>query len=662
MASQQPEHGTTAEPLAGAWPTNRRVRLGELLVRAGVIDEEHLAVALSEKAPRERLGTTVVRLGLASEEDVADAVATQLRLPRIDLLEERPDPEAVERVPARLAARHGVLPMRIDGDVLVLATAEPSNIAALDDVRMAAKVRTVRSVVATPSVLDQARRRVYSQDATQDLIDEFDDSSSADFDDELEVTETSQPVVRLVDSLLADAVNARASDIHLEPERDGLRVRLRIDGMLRERARVPRSMAAQVISRIKIQSRLDIAERRLPQDGRAMVRVEGMEVDLRVSTMPTLYGETVVIRLLPKGADRVEVNDLGLPSDVLERLLFAMDRPQGMVLVTGPTGSGKTTTLYAALEAVTRPTRNVLTLEDPVEYQLPGVNQTQVNPKIGLTFARGLRHVLRQDPDVVLVGEIRDAETAHLAVEASITGHLVLATLHTNDAASAIARLVDLGVDRFLVASSLLLVLAQRLARRNCERCSVAQVPDPQVLRRLGLEAGALPADARPSAGPGCRACEGSGVSGRLSLGEALSVSPEVRELILDGASESAIARRGRLEGMVTMREDAILRASAGIITFEEALRTTPEPSGDVARCPNCATAVADDHLVCPQCAHPLGTAHCSGCGRAVESAWTTCPWCRRTLTSASSAEQDAPDTAAGPETSVAAAAPQPID
>ncbi len=653
MASQKPEQPPTAKPSAGGWSNSRRIRLGELLVRAGVLTGEQLAVAIDNKAPNERLGATIVRLGLASEDDVADGVATQLRLPRIDLLEERPDPAAVDRVPARLAARHGVLPIRIVGDVLVVATAEPSDIAALDDLRMAAKVRMVRSMVATPSTLDQLRRQVYSQDATKDLIDEFDDSSPADLDDEPEITETSQPVVRLVDSLLADAVNSRASDIHLEPDRDGIRMRLRIDGLLRERARVPRSMSGQLISRIKIQSGLDISERRLPQDGRSMVRVEGVEVDLRVSTMPTLYGETVVIRLLPKGADRVKVDELGLAEDVLDRVLFAMDRPQGMVLVTGPTGSGKTTTLYAALEAVTRPTRNVLTLEDPVEYQLPGVNQTQINAKIGLTFARGLRSVLRQDPDVVLVGEIRDAETAHLAVEASLTGHLVLATLHTNDAASAIGRLVDLGVDRFLVASSLLLVLAQRLTRRTCDRCAVPQAPDPQVLRRLGLEAASLPADARPTAGPGCRTCEGSGARGRLSIGEALSVSSEVRELILSGASEAAIARRARLEGMVTMREDAVLRASNGVITFDEALRTTPEPAGEVARCPSCAAAVADDYLVCPQCAHPLGTEHCSGCGRAVESIWTTCPWCRHTLAS---------PVTAGDEPSDQLPVPAPID
>jgi len=319
-----------------------------------------------------------------------------------------------------------------------------------------------------------------------------------------------------------------------------------------------------------------------------------------------------------------------------------------MVLVTGPTGSGKTTTLYAGLEAVTDATRNVLTLEDPIEYQLAGVNQTQVNAKIGLTFARGLRHVLRQDPDVVLVGEIRDAETAHLAVEASVTGHLVLATLHTNDAASAVARLVDLGVDRFMVASSLLLVVAQRLARRNCERCSVAADPDPGVLRRLGMDAVAL-TDVTPLAGTGCRACEGTGVSGRLSIGEAITVSPEIRELLLDGGSEASMARRARLEGMVTMREDAIERARSGIITFEEALRTTPEPSGDVSRCPNCSAAVADDHLVCPVCAHHLGVSHCSGCGRAVEDTWATCPWCRHSLATPTAAPGagDPSDTAA---------------
>jgi type II secretory ATPase GspE/PulE/Tfp pilus assembly ATPase PilB-like protein len=305
------------------------------------------------------------------------------------------------------------------------------------------------------------------------------------------------------------------------------------------------------------------------------------------------------------------------------------------VLVTGPTGSGKTTTLYGGLAAVADATRNVITLEDPIEYQLSGVNQTQIDPKIGLTFARGLRHVLRQDPDVVLVGEIRDGETAQLAVEAASTGHLVLATLHTNDAAASVARLIDLGVDRFLACSSLVLVLAQRLARRICTGCATPQVPSDDVLRRLGLGPDALDG-ATPRYGAGCTTCEQTGECGRIAIGEVLPLSPTLRDLVAGGASEAAITRAARTEGMRTLREDALERARAGQITYAEVLRTTPESVADVSRCPACAHVVADDHLVCPLCSCELASSHCAGCGRAVEEVWTTCPWCRHLLVGAS--------------------------
>jgi type IV pilus assembly protein PilB len=611
----------------------RRPRLGELLVRAGVLSAAQLDDVLNVASHGERLGTTLLRLGLVGESDLADALAIQLRLERVDLDAVRAEPEAIDRLPARLAQRHEVLPLRLEGGSLVLATADPTDLVALDDVRLVAGVRTVRPVVATSGQLAAARRRAYAAEATQDLLDEF---AEPDVVDEEETAAADQPVVRLVDAVLADAVAARASDVHLEPDREGLRVRIRVDGLLRERARIPRSMAGQVVSRLKIVARLDIAERRLPQDGRTVIRVEGEELDVRVSTMPTMHGETVVLRLLPKGADRVAIDDLGLQEFARTRLLDALQRPQGLVLVTGPTGSGKTTTLYAGLAAVVDPTRNVLTLEDPVEVQLPGVNQTQVEAKIGLTFARGLRHVLRQDPDVVLVGEIRDRETAQLAVEASFTGHLVLATLHTNDAPSSLARLADLGADRFLVASSLLLIVAQRLARRVCPRCARSVEADPVVVQRLGLTVDRLEG-ATLRRGSGCSSCEGSGTLGRVAVTEVLGVTPRLRELVLEGAAESALARQARLDGLTSLREDAIERALVGDIPLEEALRVTPEPSSELARCPGCRSLVADDHLVCPWCAAPLGAQHCRGCGRAVEEGWTTCPWCRRPLEPAAS-------------------------
>jgi type IV pilus assembly protein PilB len=609
----------------------RRQRLGDLLVAAGVLDRAALEDALGAAASGERLGRTVLRLELVTEEELADAVASQLRLPRVDIEQEVIETEAVDRLPERLAVRHGVLPLRFEDGALVVATTDPSDLVALDDVRLAAGVRSVRPVVAVATPLERARSRAYAADGASDVLQGLDVEPATDPQDDLDDAADDQPVIRLVDALLVDAITGRASDVHLEPDGAGLRVRFRVDGLLREATRVPRSLAPQVLSRVKIMARLDIAERRLPQDGRAVVRVDGQPVDLRVSTMPTQHGETVVLRVLPKDAAHVDLADLGHRHDLRDRFLTALARPQGLVLVTGPTGSGKTTTLYAGLAAVADPTRNVITLEDPVEVQLPGVNQTQIEHKIGLTFARGLRHVLRQDPDVVLVGEIRDRETAQLAVEASFTGHLVLATLHTNDAPSAVARLVDLGADPFLIASSLLLVVAQRLARTVCPRCAEPDPARPETVRALGLDPSSL-ADADLRRGGGCHACDGSGSHGRVALGEVLTATPRLRELVVDRAPETVLSRQARLEGLRTLREDAIGRAREGRITLEEALRVTPDAAVDVARCPSCETVVADDHVACPMCGTGLAGGHCGGCGRAVDAAWRTCPWCRHGL------------------------------
>jgi type IV pilus assembly protein PilB len=551
-------------------------RIGELLVAAGVLRPGDVGAVLAGALPDERFGDAVVRLRLATEDDIADAIATQLRLPRVDVGAVVPPEAAVQLVPSWLAARHGVLPLRVEDDELVVATDDPSDVSALDDVRMASGARVVRPEVASTNALALARRRVYrdlassngSTDAAGGEVDPAGPGTAPDEDGS---------VAALVDTLIADAVGSRGSDLHLAPDDDGVRVRVRVDGLLRDVDRVPAHLAAQVTSRVKILAQLDIAEKRLPQDGRARVEVGGEPVDLRVSTMPTLDGEAVVVRLLPQGDARLGLDELGLDRDVQQRLRDALARPQGLVLVTGPTGSGKTSTLYAALTAASDPTRNVLTLEDPVEYRLAGANQTQIDPAIGLTFARGLRHVLRQDPDVVLVGEIRDAESAQLAVEAASTGHLVLATLHTNDAAACVARLIDLDVDRFLAASALELIVAQRLVRRVCEGCAEVDEPDVDVLRLLRLPSSALEG-VRPRRGRGCARCAGTGEQGRLAVAEVLEVDATVRELIGAAATEAAIARAARTAGMTSMREAALRLAAAGTITYAEALRATPDP------------------------------------------------------------------------------------
>jgi type IV pilus assembly protein PilB len=547
------------------------------LIDAGILSEEELAEALEVSPDGERIGQTLLRLGLIDEVEVAHALASQLGLNVLDLTGLQPDPLAIDRVPARLAERHQLVPLRFVDGVLSIAMADPADVVAVDDLRVASGARSVQRYAAAASDVDRLRRRAYRADEQQDVIGQV----LVDEDQDGEETGSDQPVVRLVASLLEDAVSSRASDIHVEPRAHRVHVRLRVDGVLREAMDLPRPLGRQVTSRLKIMAALDIAERRLPQDGRARTNVAGRPVDLRVSTMPTLYGETVVLRVLPQGSDMVSLDELGLSERSRTQLTDALLRPQGLVLVTGPTGSGKTTSLYAGLAEVSDPTRNVLTLEDPVEVQLPGVNQTQVDPRIGLTFARGLRHVLRQDPDVVLVGEIRDQETAQLAVEASFTGHLVLATLHTNDAPSTVARLVDLGADAFLVASSLQLVLAQRLARRVCQACAVAEEPDAALLERLGPPAGGVDAHPPPrfQHGTGCRVCEGEGSVGRVAVTELLTVSSTLRELIVERAPERTLAAQARADGLVQLRQDAASRVWAGDITAAEAVRITPDPA-----------------------------------------------------------------------------------
>ena len=577
--------------MATAETSNRRMRLGEILVSNDIITEAELEDALAAQASggeRRRLGTTIVELGFCTEQDIADALASQLGLGTVDLAEVAPDAGALARIPRKLADRHHALPLEIDEDgVLVVAMSDPTNVVALDDLKLTAGARSVRPVVAPESELTEALRRAYGTDTSAlDMVEGMDEAEVIQVDrseaDDLSTGTgvDAQPIIRLANAILTDAVRARASDIHVEPEREHVRVRYRIDGMLRETMRVPKHIGPSLTSRLKIMASLDIAERRRPQDGRAMIRVDGDEVDLRVSTMPTLFGETIVLRLLRKGAEQLRIDELGMAKDAREEFLNAIGRPQGLIVCTGPTGSGKTTTLYAGMTELADPVRNVLTLEDPIEYQLEGVNQTQINPKIGLTFARGLRTVLRQDPDVVMVGEIRDRETAELAMEASFTGHLVLSTLHTNDAPSTIIRLVDLGIERFLIASSLLMVIAQRLVRTVCQHCVQPRQPQERTLRLLGLSREDIQ-DRELVAGAGCQICDMTGFLGRVGVYEVLPATPRMRELVTEGASESDIAHLAREEGMRTLREDGLAKAFAGITTLEEVVRTTPEEAID---------------------------------------------------------------------------------
>ncbi|MCW2610701.1 MAG: type secretion system protein [Cryptosporangiaceae bacterium] len=618
--------------------TTIRRRIGDVLIEHGVITAEHLAQTLlvqADVAPgqrRKRLGTLLVELGFATERDIATALASALGLEVIDLSEYMIPAEIARVLPRTVAERHEVMVLARQGHSAIVATSDPTNIIAIDDVKLYTGASDVELVVAVGQQLREALARAWSlaSDSSEvgALASTLDTASAEDVPADAGVDDA--PIVKLVNAVLSDAARAGVSDVHIEPQRNELRIRYRVDGLLRDVMTVPKGATAAVTSRIKIISGLDIAERRRPQDGRTRLAVDGMAIDVRVSTLPTMHGEKVVMRLLAKATDIPDLQASGFDETQLGMLRTALESPQGLIVICGPTGSGKTSTLYAGINEVSNPERNVVTLEDPVEIQLPGINQVQVNVKAGMTFAAGLRSVLRQDPDVVLVGEVRDAETAGLALEASLTGHLVLTTLHTNGAVEAITRLVEMGIDPFLVASSLTLVAAQRLVRRPCNACAEPYLPSPDVLFKLGVVAEDL-VDANPLMGVGCPECSGSGYKGRTGVFEILTVNADMRRVLLDGGGEIAISQAAKEGGLRTLRADGITRAMRGLTTFEEILRVTHADSESMLRCGNCERRVAADMVACPWCAHDLDTGTCHGCHKALRPEWHICPYCRET-------------------------------
>jgi type IV pilus assembly protein PilB len=614
-----------------------RRRLGEVLVEQGAITAEQLDVALeaqrtaAKERRRVRLGALVVELGLATERRVAAALAAALSLELVDLGSVTLQSDVSRLLPRTVAQRHLVLPIgRDDNGRVTIACADPTNIVAIDDVKVYAGIGDLRLVVASESQLRDMIGRIWSlsEDSADvammledldDVVDEEPDAASGFAD---------APTVRLVNSILADAIRARASDIHVEPQASDVRIRYRVDGLLRDVMTAPRAAAAGIVSRIKVMSNLDIAERRLPQDGRVRMQVDGGLLDARVSTLPNIHGEKVVIRLLSRADSVPPITQIGMEEKQLEALLGTLVAPQGLVLICGPTGSGKTSTLYSAINQVKTPDRNIVTLEDPVEMQVTGITQVQVHERAGMTFARGLRSVLRQDPDVVLVGEVRDPETAKLALEASLTGHLVLTTLHTNSAPAALTRLIDMGVEPFLVASSLSLVVAQRLLRRVCDTCAAPYVPASRILTLLGIEAADL-GTAAPRRGAGCADCGGTGYRGRTGVFEVLPVSASMRAVLMTTPNEGAVAAAARAAGMQTLRASAITKAHAGITTYEEVLRVTHLDSGTGMHCSACGGALGADMVACPWCTTQIDRGHCARCNRPLESEWRICPWCR---------------------------------
>ncbi|MFC3686736.1 ATPase, T2SS/T4P/T4SS family [Aquipuribacter hungaricus] len=615
-----------------AAPDDRRRRLGDLLADAGAITRAQLQQALeAQKAPgpRRRLGETLIALGFVDERDIAVTLAEQLGLDTLDLSTLSIDPAVVRRLPQQLSERSGtVVVQQLSDGRYIVAMSDPTNVLALDDVRLTLGAEVLPIIAIESQIRDQLRR-VWGLSGGGERLTEMvsgigeevlEDIGNAGVDD--------APTVQLVTKILAEAVQLGASDIHVETQRDSLRIRFRIDGILRDVMTAPRKAAGAVLSRIKIVSGLDIAERRVPQDGRTQIVVGGARVDTRVSTLPSLHGEKAVIRILTKGDDVPALDVLGFEPDQLEAFRRALHTPQGLVLITGPTGSGKTNTLYAGIAEILDPEKNIVTLEDPVEVQLPGITQVQVNNKAGMTFQAGLRSVLRQDPDIVLVGEVRDSETSELALKAALTGHLVLTTLHTNSAAAALTRLIDMGSDPFLVASSLTLAVAQRLVRRPCAQCAVAYVPADDLLALLGLRPDDL-VGATPRKGFGCSECGHTGYKGRTAVYEVLTVDAEMRRILVRDPSEDAVVSQAKAAGMRSLRASALQKAMDGRTTFEEVVRVTTADSGGGSACPACDRPVERGMVACPYCAADLEAHRCRSCSKELEPAWALCPWCR---------------------------------
>jgi type IV pilus assembly protein PilB len=548
--------------------------LGQRLIEAGLIDQTQLQAALSEQQrTKQTLGSILIRLGFVDEEAVAAAVAAQARVKYVDLGQYSPQPEATQRVQENFARQKRLVPISFVGKALVVAMANPLDVLALDELRHLVK-GPVEVVGATESQVQKALDRAYGAGmGWNEVVEESLRHVARKAGEALGESEVAQepPIIRLLDNLIFRAVQDGATDIHVEPEEKLVRNRFRVDGLLRYGPHLPKELQGAVTARIKVMANLDIAENRLPQDGRISFNSGGREVDLRVSTFPTTHGENLVLRILDRSKLVLGLEQLGFAPDQLTNFKRLLMNPNGIILASGPTGSGKTTTLYSGLTYLNSEERNIMTIEDPVEYGIPGIRQSQVNVKAGLTFGAGLRSILRQDPDIIMVGEMRDEETVEIAIRAALTGHLVFSTLHTNDAAGAIPRLTDMGAAPFLVSSALLLVVAQRLVRVICTNCKEEAPPDPVVIRRLGLQA--KEGELKVFQGKGCDKCDETGYRGRLGIYEMLIVTPELTPLILERADAGAIRRAARAQGMRTMVEDGIRKAIRGLTTLEEVAR-----------------------------------------------------------------------------------------
>jgi type IV pilus assembly protein PilB len=570
--------------------TNMERKLGELLVKDNIITREELEEALGKRTEsNESLGHILMEMGVASEWEIAAALGKQLNVPFITLSQYEIERDVLESIPRDIVMKYKIVPVDRTGDTLTVALPDPSNIFILDELRLLTKSQIV-PVISFETDIEKAIGRYFKAPdekviKLEDMMSEMKESDmeilqqegGEDEEMDLSIQINDAPVIRLVNAIIAEAIRMRASDIHIEPYEKELRLRYRLDGVLMAQSSPSKAWQNAIISRLKILSEMDIAEKRLPQDGRFRVRMEGKDVDFRVNTIPVPHGEKVVIRILDQGNLMLDLSRLGLTQEEIDKFNREIHKPWGMCLVTGPTGSGKSTTLYSALSTINDPTINISTAEDPVEYQLPGINQVAVNEKIGLSFATALRAFLRQDPDVIMVGEIRDLETAEIAIKAALTGHLVFSTLHTNDASSSISRMVNMGVEPFLVAASLNMIVAQRLVRRICASCKESYEPTPEQRKAIGIE------DPKVvfSRGTGCDICGERGYKGRVALYEILVNSDRLRDSIIANVPPTHLKREAIQQGMTTLRMSGVRKIKDGVTTVEEVLSATVSDSDE---------------------------------------------------------------------------------